>query len=176
MELADWPATEQGVGRAEAIILLDLAPAFDRRRAEVASLKAAVEQFWAPPGRDMWLHHGQKAYELWRATLASAMPLHGPEPGLGHSYNLGLLHRARLDAAAYLAELAERYPEAPSLQAAAQQYAQVAGVLGEAASLLPFPGEGMEEKRRPLAELLGQALAAEREGVDQIERALRALR
>ncbi|MFZ5817244.1 MAG: hypothetical protein ACOY93_18430 [Bacillota bacterium] len=177
MELAGWPPAEhQAFTRAEAITLLDLAPDFDRRRAEVASLRFAVDHFWEPASRDMWLQHGKGAYEFWQATLASPLPLHGPEPGLGHSYNLLLLHRARRDAAAYLAELAPRYPEAPSLIRAAEAYGRVAAMLEEATVLLPFPGEGLEGGRRELAALLGRALAAEREGIEEIERALRPLR
>lgn len=177
MALADWPpAAHASFTRPEVIALLDLAPSFDQRRAEVASLRFAVDHFWAPPARDLWLQHGQNAYEFWRSTLASPLPLHGPEPGIGHSYNLLLLHRARRDAAAYLAELAPRYPEAPSLARAAAAYERTAAILGEAVDLLPFPGEGLAERRGQLAELLGRALAAEREGVEEIERAFRFLR
>lgn len=177
MELSTWPPDEHyGFTRAEAITLLDLAPSFDRRRAEVASLRFAVDHFWEPASRDMWLQHGQKAYEFWQMTLASPLPLHGPEPGLGHSYNLLILHRSRRDAAAYLTELAGRYPEAPTLRRAAAAYARQVGVLEEALALLPFPGEGLEGKRSELAGLMGRALQAEREGVEEIERALRHLR
>lgn len=177
MELDTWPPAEHAsFTRAEAITLLDLAPQFDRRRAEAASLRFAVDHFWEPPSRDMWLQHGQKAYEFWQATLASPLPLHGPEPGLGHSYNLLLLHRARRDAVAYLAELAARYPEAPSLTRAAAAYERLTEVLAEALEVLPFPGEGLETQRRALADLVGQALVAEQEGIEEIERSLRALR
>lgn len=177
MELASWPPAEHhGFTRAEAITLLDIAPSFDQRRAERASLRFAVDHFWEPESRDMWLQHGQKAYQFWQATLASPLPFHGPEPGLGHSYNLLILHRARRDAAAYLEELAGRYPEAPTLPRAAQAYARQVAILEEALSLLPFPGEGLESKRKELAELIGRALNAEREGIEEIERALRHLR
>jgi hypothetical protein len=177
MEVDAWPPQEHaGFTRAEAITLLDLAPDFDRRRAEVASLRFAIDHFWEPASRDMWLQHGKGAYEFWQATLASPLPLHGPEPGLGHSYNLLVLHRARRDAAAYLAGLVARYPEAPSLQRAAAAYERQAAVLARATELLPFPGEGLEPVRKELAGLIGQALQHEREGVEEIERAMRALR
>lgn len=180
MDLAGWPPAEhQQFTRAEAITLLDVAPDFDRRRAEVASLRFAVEHFWAPASRDMWLQHGLKAYEFWAAVLSSPLPLHGPNPGMGHSYNLMVLQRARRDAAAYLEELSVRYPEAPSLKAAAARYGEVAAIVDEATRLLPFPGTtGLEtiEQRKALAELIRRAMNTERQGVDEIERAMRALR
>jgi len=177
MRVADWPPESHAAfTRAEAITLLDLAPDFDRRRAEVASLRFAIDHFWAPSSRDMWLQHGQGAYQFWIGTLRSSLPLHGPEPGLGHSYNLLLLHRARRDAAAYLRELAERYPEAHTLGRAATGYERVTEALAEAVELLPFPGAAIEEVRRGVADCLGRALKAEQEGIEEIERAMRALR
>ncbi len=180
MALQNWPAPEHHhFTRAEAITVLSIEPAFDRRKAEVASLRFAVDHFWSPASRDMWLQHGKGAWEFWMATLASPLPLHGPNPALGHSYNLMVLRAARREAAAYLAELAERYPEAPALQEAAASYGAVAAHLEEATKLLPFPGTGglaSEESRKALADRLRQALAAEQRGVEQIERALRALR
>lgn len=177
MDLSAWPPREHyGFTRAEAITLLDLAPDFDRRRAEVASLRFAVDHFWESASRDMWLQHGKGAYEFWQATLASPLPLHGPEPGLGQSYNLLVLHRARRDAAAYLIELASRYPEAPTLVGAAAAYGRVAAALEEAVALLPFPGEGLGQRRQEVAGLIGRALTAERDGIEEIERALRPLR
>jgi hypothetical protein len=180
MDTADWPPAEhQQFTRAEAITLLDMAPDFDRRRAEVASLRFAVEHFWAPAARDMWLQHGLKAYEFWAMALGSPLPLHGVNPGTGHSYNLMVLQRARRDAAVYLAELAGRYPEAPSLRAAAARYDELAEMVAEATQLLPFPGTtGLEvpETRKALADVLRRAMATERAGIDEIEKALRALR
>jgi hypothetical protein len=180
METADWPPeVHRQFTRAEAITVLDVAPDFDRRRAETASLRFAVEHFWAPSSRDSWLMHGVNAYQFWAATLASSLPLHGVNPGVGHSYNLMVLQRARRDAAAYLAELAGRYPEAPSLAAAAARYGEVAAIVEEGTQLLPFPGmSGLEvpETRKGLADVLRRAMAAERQGVDEIEKALRALR
>lgn len=177
MEADAWPpAARAQFSRPEAVTLLDLAPGFDPRRAEVASLRSAVERFWAPPSRDMWLQHGLKAYEFWIAVLNASMPLHGPEAGLGHSYNLMHLQRARRDAAVYLGELATRYPE---LQGSAASYSQVAAALEEGTALLPFPGEGLvtdKGKRKAVADCLRRALAAERQGVDGIERGLRSLR
>ncbi len=178
MDVADWPpAAHAAFTRAEVITLLDLAAEFDRRAAEAASLRFAVDHFWAPASRDMWLQHGRQAYQFWRTTLATAgLPLHGPEPGRGHSYNLGVLHAARADAAAYLADLAGRYPEAGTLPRAAEAYRRVAEALAEAVSLVPYPGEGLAGRRSEVAACLDRALAAETEGIEAIERALRALR
>lgn len=177
MELSAWPPAEHAqFTRAEAIALLDLAPSFDARRAEVASLRFAVEHFWAPPSRDMWLQHGRAAYEFWASVLASPLPLHGAQPGLGHSYNLLVLQRVRRDAAAYLSELAAKYPEVPSLKAAAARYGDLAVLLDQALQLLPFPGENLEDVRKPLADLIRRAMATEQAGIDEIERSLRALR
>ncbi|HWI63760.1 MAG TPA: hypothetical protein VNT75_18140 [Symbiobacteriaceae bacterium] len=180
MEASAWPpAAHAPWTRPEAIWLLDLAPGFDRRRAEVASLRFAVEHFWAPASRDSWLQHGKGAYEFWISVLTSPLPLHGAQPGLGHSYNLMVLAGARRDAANYVAELAERYPEARTLQGAAARYADVAGALAEAQAVLPFPGTaGLEtpEQRQALAGCLRRALTFEHQAVDEIERALRALR
>jgi len=125
----------------------------------------------------MWLQHGRQAYQFWRTTLvATGMPLHGPEPGRGHSYNLRVLHAARRDAAAYLTELAGRYPEADALGRAAEAYRRVAEALSEAVSLVPYPGTDLAERRTAVAACLDRAVAAETEGVEAIERALRALR
>jgi len=179
LQTTAWPpAGRTGFGRADAIALLDLAPAFDRRRADVASLRFAIEHFWAPPARDLWLHHGLKAYEFWIATLASNLPLHGPEAEIGHSFNLMLLARVRRDAALYLSDLAVEYTEAPSLVAAAADYSRVADSLEGALACVPFPGVGLarSETRQAVAAALRQALAFERCGIDQIERALRSLR
>jgi len=180
MDLNDWPPAAHGTWtRPEAITLLDLAPAFDRRRAEVASLRFAIEHFWAPASRDMWLQHGKGAYEFWISTLSSSLPLHGAQPGLGHSYNLMVLAAARRAASDYLSGLAIRYPEAPSLRTAAQRYAEVAGALEEGMAVLPFPGTtGLEskEQRTVLAAALRRALTAEHQAIDEIERSMRALR
>ena len=178
MDVAEWPpASHAAFTRAEVITLLDISPDFDRQAAEVASLRFAVDHFWAPPSRDMWLQQGRQAYQFWRTTLATTgLPLHGPDPGRGHSYNLGVLHAARTDAAAYLAELAGRYPEAEPLGRAAEAYRRVAEALGDAVSLLPYPGEGLAERRGEVAACLERALAAETQGIEAIERAQRALR
>jgi hypothetical protein len=180
MAEGDWPPAAHGNWtRPEAIALLDLAPAFERRRAEVASLRFAIEHFWAPAGRDMWLQHGKGAYEFWISTLSSSLPLHGAQPGLGHSYNLLVLAAARREATAYLTDLAARYPEAPPLAAAARRYAEVASALSEAMAVLPFPGRnGIEtkEERTALAACLRRALGAEHQAIDEIERSMRALR
>ncbi|BAD40563.1 hypothetical protein [Symbiobacterium thermophilum] len=178
MEVASWPPADHAAfTRAEVIALLDLTPDFDRRAAEVASLRFAVDHFWAPASRDMWLQHGRQAYQFWRTTLAATgMPLHGPEPGRGHSYNLAVLHAARSDAAAYLADLAGRYPEADALQRAVGAYRRVADALAEASALAPYPGAPLAERRAEVAACLDRALAAETEGIEAIERALRALR
>jgi hypothetical protein len=180
MAVADWPPADHSqFTRAEVITLLDLAPTFNRRTAEVASLRFAVDHFWAPPARDLWLHHGKRAYEFWIAVLSSSLPLHGADPGTGHSYNLTVLHRARRDAALYLGELAERYPEAPTLRDAAARYGDLTAVLAQALVLLPFPGTDMgptPEARKPLLDLMRQAVALEGAGIEAIERALRALR
>lgn len=179
METATWPPeAHRQFTRAEAIWLLDLAPDFDRRRAEVASLRFAVEHFWSPPSRDMWLQHGGKAYEFWASSLASSLPLHGVTPGLGHSFNLLVLHAARRDAASYLTELAARYPEAPSLATAATRFGEVTAIAEEALTILPFPGGDLEkvETRLAVANCLRRALAAERAGIDEIERSFRVLR
>ncbi|MFO7273600.1 MAG: hypothetical protein DIU55_001880 [Bacillota bacterium] len=177
MDVDCWPPADHApFTRAEVITLLDLSPDFDRRAAEVASLRFAVDHFWAPASRDMWLQHGRKAYQYWRTTLATAgLPLHGPEPGRGHSYNLAVLHAARTDAAAYLRELAGKYPEAETLGRAAEAYRRAAEALGEAVKLAPYPGEHLAERRREVAACLDRALAAEEEGISAIERALRAL-
>lgn len=176
MEAADWPPAGRGdLARPEAITLLDVATEFDRQRAEAASIRFAVERFWAPPSRDLWVHHGIKAYEFWVAVLSSSMPLHGPEAGLGHSYNLLCLHRARRDAAAYLAELAERNP---ALAPGAAAFRQVEAELAQALELAPFPGERLVqdgELRRTLAARLRQVMETERRGIDALERALRTL-
>jgi hypothetical protein len=175
-----WPPADHApFTRAEVIELLDVAPSFDARRAEVTSLRFAVEHFWAPPSRDMWLQHGLKAYEFWISVLTSPLPLHGVQPGLGHSYNLLVLQRARRDAAAYLTELAGKYPEAPSLQTAASRYGEVAALLEEATTrVLPFPGTNLADSdtKNALADVLRKAMATERQGVDEIERSMRALR
>jgi hypothetical protein len=180
LAVADWPpAAHSQFTRAEVITLLDLAPTFNRRTAEVASLRFAVDHFWASPARDLWLHHGKKAYEFWIAVLSSSLPLHGVDPGMGHSYNLTVLHRARRDAALYLTELAERYPEAPTLRDAAVHYGDLVTVLAQALELLPFPGTDLgptPAARKPLLDLMRQAVALEGAGIDAIERALRALR
>ncbi|MEW8977344.1 MAG: hypothetical protein AB2385_02975 [Symbiobacterium sp.] len=177
MEVAAWPPAEHAAfTRAEVITLLDIAGDFDRRKAEAGSLRFAVDHFWAPPSRDMWLQHGRGAYQYWRTVLKGNLPLHGPEPGKAHSYNLALLRAARGDAAAYLEQLAGQYPEAETLARAAAAYRRVERALAEAVALAPYPGEALEAHRGEVAACLERALAAETEGVEAIERALRVLR
>lgn len=181
MDEGAWPpVAHRAFTRAEAITLMDAADDFDGDRAAAASLRFAVDHFWSPPGRDMWLQHGKGAYEFWIAVLASPLPLHGDQPGLGHSYNLLHLHRCRRDAVTYLGQLADRYPQAPSLGRAAERYEQVTAALQEAIGTLPFPGERLLREtdvvKPALAACLRRALAAETEGIGEIERALRALR
>lgn len=180
MDAAVWPPpSHQSYTRAEAIALLDLAPDFDRRRAEVASLRFAVAHFWSPPSRDQWVQNGSAAYQYWMALLNAPGGLHGAEPGLGHSYNLLLLQRARRDAAAYLSDLASRYPAVAALPVAAARYGEVAAALEAATTVLPFPGGALltdQHVRFRLSEHLRTALAAERQGVDALEAALRSLR
>jgi hypothetical protein len=180
MDSADWPPHEhRSFSRVEAITLLDIDSGFDRRKAEVASIRDAVEHFWAPAARDMWLQHGKQAYQFWGSLLRSPLALHGLNPGLGHSYNLLVLHRARCDAAAYLHTLSEQYREAPSLGEAAALYEQVVQALEGALEILPFPGgERLADPtvRLQLADCLHRALLAEEQGITRLERAVRVLR
>jgi len=180
MDSAAWPPeAHRAYTRAEAIAVLDVAPSYDARRAEVASLRFAVEHFWSPPSRDQWLQNGSAAFQYWVALLGAPGALHGGDPGLGHSYNLLLLQRARRDAAAYVGELAAKYRAVRSLQTAAAEYAEVAAALAEATEILPFPGANLglaTGLRAALADCLRKAWAAERRGVDALELALRALR
>ncbi|HYG57818.1 MAG TPA: hypothetical protein VD902_07085 [Symbiobacteriaceae bacterium] len=181
MDAAGWPPEEhRQYTRAEAITLLDTAPAFDRRKAETASIRSAVEHFWSPPSRDGWLQYGLKAYEFWIAVLTAPLPMHGVNPAMSHSYNLMVLQRLRQDAAEYLTGLAPRYPNAPSLQTAAARYRETAAALEEAIRVLPFPGTpgALEERetKGTLAETLRKAMTAERQGIEELERSLRALR
>jgi hypothetical protein len=176
MPLTDWPSP-QPTSRVEVITLLDIAPGFDERKADRQALRAAVESFWQPPSADMWLQHGVKAWDFWVMTLASSLPLHG-SPGLGHSFHLKFLHAARTEAAAYLRACAARYPEAEPLAAAAEACNRLVAHLFAATEILPFPGqvEMTRELRDRLAAVLRDANDAEREMIDQIERALRYLR
>jgi len=89
-----------------------------------------------------------------------------------------LLAKARSDAAAYLRNLAVFYPRAPALAAAAEDYLKVAQSLEAGLRSAPFPGDGLAapEPRQAVAAALRQALAAERQGIDRIERALRDMR
>lgn len=171
-----WPTLFQHA-RVEVITLLDFAPDFDERKADRQALRSAVDGFWAPPSPDMWLQYGIKAWEFWTMTLGSSLPLHGA-PGLGHSFALKLFHAARSNAEQYLLACAARYPEAPTLAAAAAAANRTVGRLAECAEMLPFPGERemTRDLRDDLCAILRIATDEEREMMEQVERALRHLR
>lgn len=178
-EWTEVPSPRHEWARLDVLTLLDAAPDFDRRAAEAASVRFALEHAWAPEAPDGWVRHGLRAYDFWAGMLASPLPMHGTNPGLGHSFNLALLKRCRTDAAAYLGELAQRYPEAPSLMRAAEVYGEVATLVGEAAEAYPFPGrESLEDRvlRERLAALLRNARSREQAGLDHLEQSLRYLR
>lgn len=174
--VAEWPTGFQHA-RAEVITLLDIAPGFDERKADRTALRAAVDNFWQPPSTDMWLQHGNKAWEFWTMTLSSSLPLHGA-PGIGHSFQLKLFHAARTEAGAYLSACAARYPESPTLAEAAAAAGRLVGRLKEAMAMLPFPGEKemTRDLRDDLSAVLRIATDEEREMIEQTERALRYLR
>jgi hypothetical protein len=165
--------------RLDVLTVVDAAPDFDRRTVEVASLRYALAHAWAPESADGWLRHGLRAYEFWAGSLASPLPMHGENPGIGHSFNLAVLRQLRSDAAAYLAGLAEHYPEAPSLRRASALYGETAATLGEGSAAYPFPGrESLENRplRDRLAALLRQAREREAAALGELEQALRDLR
>jgi hypothetical protein len=178
---ADLPSPGQApqATKLEIITLLEVGPEPDREQLEMQALRLAVELPYQPGSRDGWTQNGWLAYQHWAAVLN--MPKdHAPDGGVGHAYNLMVLQRARRDAAAFLGRLAERHPRARGpLQEAQAAYTEVRDLLTDATKLIAFPdykGARDPETRKAVAEILRRAMAREREGVDRLEHALRALR
>jgi hypothetical protein len=145
---------------------------------EVESLKRAVafasgrrydlEQ--APYAVDA---EGLDAYELWRQALGNGEVNLRFAPG-----HARFLRQARECAAAYLADLAGRYPETPSLKEAAACYREEAGTAQdlEAVAREAFARDELTGKKHQRAlGLLDAVLEAERRAVAEIEEALAAL-
>lgn len=165
--------------KLEIITLMELTPSFDQPAAELLALRTASDLPFQQGSRDGWTQNGWQAYAHWAAVLS--MPSdHAPDGGLGHAYNLLVLQRARRDAATFLGRVAANHPRAAEpLLAAQAAYGEVRDLLAEATELIRFPeaaGARDPETRRAVANLLRQAEVRERQGVERIDQALRALR
>lgn len=176
---AAWPRPDEPQAtKLEIITLVGLGVEPERSDLEVQALRTATELPYLPGSRDGWTQNGWLAYQHWAAVLGLPED-HAPDGGLGHAYNLMVVQRARRDAALFLARLAERHPRAQTpLRAAQAAYEAVRDLFTEATQLIAFPeaaGARDPGTRRAVADLLRQAAAKERQGVDLIEQALRAL-
>jgi len=172
------PATADPV--IESYIIGARVAALDASSAERAALAEAVrharDQANADKlgGSDWVFLEGLQAYDRWVRDWASPQR----KRGLGDSYCLGIYRSTHRAGAAFLREIAPRYPgAAPSLLAAAEQMAAEADALDACVPLLGWESpEGPDaERNASAAALLSQARDAYARAIDALAAALPAL-
>jgi hypothetical protein len=161
---AMWTIPWDGFGRADPVhwfnvIVFREALPLDERKLVREALQFAVEH-----ARSSRPGHGLGAYETWRQALESGTLSPTANPRAAR-----VVREAREAAAAFLREIAGRFPEG-ELTEAARQYAQVAKAWDAYIHQLPDSPLG-DAKERALA-FLRTALEAETAGVSALERML----
>ena len=160
------------VGWFCVIVIGDEKPT-NRHQAEVESIQHAVAAANAGCGYGKSFPnplkaYGLAAYDLWRTSLEQERE--GPAAGRFHA---GFLCRSRDMAARYVADLAERYPEAPTLRAASSAYQSEARDAGLLSVLLSDArGDVDATNRRRFVEVFDAVAESEREAVGHLETAL----
>ena len=122
-------------------------------------------------GSDWGFLEGFLAYERWANDFRNPQKTRN----LGDAYCYGIYRSTHHAASAYLAELAEKYPQAchPLLEAS-RHFAVETGILLKGESLLWWnsPAGPDPARNQQAAALLDQAYASYRHGIDAIEQAV----
>ena len=157
------------------------------REAELTALEQAVRHAHTPRDRFLtetadrklpWRYRsGLGCYECWERNFR-----HDPKgaPSVGDRYCLGIYLSTHRMAAAFMRELAPKYPEAKEgFERAAQSFTKEADALGKLRKL-----EGMDwgsrskpdpERNALAADMLKEAREAYAEGIDEIEQVLQSI-
>jgi len=170
-----------------ALFVGSKASTLDAREAELGALEEAIhhahsaeDQFLAGTGdRPLpWrFREGLACYQAW---IHSFRVDHQKVPGAGDRYPLGVYRSTHRAAAAFLREIAPKYPEsAPHFQRAAELFVADADALDECYDKLCAGWEGWKEpdpaKAARMAELLTHAYRSYKSGIKEIEYALDAI-
>ena len=152
---------------------------FDARAAELAALREAVLHAHGAASSTK-MPAGLACYDAWIGEYRDLSPGAKPHPFPGGSgYMLGILCTTRRAAADFMRELAPKYPEAKvHFEMASEAFAAESSALVKAAAL---PADKDKDKPDPAtgqraAAYLSQARAMYALGIDEIARALKAIK
>jgi hypothetical protein len=152
---------------------------FDAKSAELAALREAVLHAHGAAASSK-MPAGLACYDTWIGQYRDLAP--GVKPSMfpgGSGYMLGILCTTRRAAAEFMRELAPKYPEAKAhFEMAAEAFAAESATLVRAAALPPDKDKDKPDPDtgRRAAAYLSQARAMYALGVDEIARALNAIR
>jgi hypothetical protein len=167
-----------------AILIGDKTGQYDARGSEIAALREAVDHAHSTEnvdklGGEQWeMLYGLACYDRWIRNFQGDPPR---LPTMGDRYCFGVNRSTHRAAAGFLHELASKYPTPrKSFERAAECFVAEADALNEAAEIL-FPGwelpaEASRETNDRVAALLCTARDNYARGIDEIERALGAMR
>lgn len=173
------PYVKLGRGRIGELFLMGIVDSFavDETHAWRDALEMILEHaFEHQPRHDQEPYrNGLAGYEAWMQALRSQSV-----EVVGNAYNALVVGDARAYAAAFLTRLAEKWrggsplqqEVAPNAQAAATCYHEVARHLGDIRTHFPFPQGGTPNDpatARAAIDLLGQARAAEAQGIEHLQ-------
>lgn len=167
---ADWPSV---VGKIELYAPVERIEQ-DPLASVVESLRTALSCFAGDDGADDGQSRGARAIDAW----AEAFEGTGEVDRAGNAYTLAVLQAARMDGAAYLADLAESLPGiAAPLRKAERAIRDQAQALSPLITLFPFPtgghgNVGNPGLRRGAAMALRRAAQHERAAAEAIGDAL----
>lgn len=162
----DWPG---GSGEIELLAPVGVG-IDDPDEALAGALDAAVEAFAGRDGPEDGQPRGTAGIDAWAEALEGSLEV----DQAGNAYTLAVLQAARLDGAAFLADLAGTIPAlAPSLGAAADALREETKALSPLLTLFPFPAGGhgsvsVPGLRRGAAMALRRAAKAERDAARAI--------
>ncbi len=164
--------------QARGMIAAQTLIAIEEEVAEHEIDKKAIERaiFIAEGPLPKWMAEtyvaGPRAFGVWAEVLEKG----SENPYMGNSYVGGCTHEAKLIAAQFLENLAEKYenkPQAKFLSLASQAYRKVESLLKEFTELFPFALEGEMSKDSCLkgAQILRSAEKPELEGIKHLKAA-----
>jgi hypothetical protein len=178
-----WEPQDRQMGNAEvrlgAIFIGAKTGTFEARAAELGALREAVLHAHGASASSK-MPVGLACYDAWIGQYRDLAP--GVKPAMfpgGSGYMLGILCTTRRAAADFMRELAPRYPEAKvHLEMAAEAFSAEATALVKCAAL---PADKDKDKPNPdtgqrAAAYLSQARAMYALGIDEIARALKAIK
>ncbi len=163
-------ATEIG-GGPYAVLIGEKTGTFNAKAAEVAALRGAVEHARAPGVKQAM---GLECYDVWISRYRHQGNHMTPSGAAPDEYPLSILPSTREAAAAFMHEVAPKYPAAKAnLESASEDFALESQALAAARQVRATMGEKpSEEQCARMAGLLSRARAMYALAVDEIARAL----